>query len=114
MKTSKDEINEKLAQLSDYTNNINEIVAQLSDYTNNGYRVDVFGSAMDLYEVWKEDHIGELKQSLIDKACKWLKLYSQYESDNIARYIDEKFIDEFRKAMNDYDVKMEIHFFFKK
>lgn len=41
------------------------------------------------------------KQALIDKACAWIDTYSQYRSDLIAKNLNEKFIDEFRKAMEE-------------
>ena len=50
---------------------------------------------------WKDAQFAEQKQALIDKACDWLKSYSQYRSDLIAKHLDENFIDEFRKAMEE-------------
>lgn len=62
-----------------------------------------FKSAMKMAK-WKDEDFAKEKQSLIDKACEWLKDNKEHpligcEDTDLSGFLTEEFIADFRKAM---------------
>lgn len=71
------------------------------DYDGDDFIDKIYDDFENEKDELKDAQFAEERKALIDKACKWLKSYSQYRSDLIAKNLNEKFIDEFRKAVEE-------------
>ena len=93
--------NENEEKAREIANNCStEIVgAEVSDETYITTEPDCYTAAMKMAE-WKDEQFAKEKQSLIDKACEWLKENASKHIHGNYAFLKGLMLEEFQQAMN--------------